>query len=87
MWILFLQAFPINSIPHQIEETVVGQSVVLFKLQLKNHIEYYRSYTFTVNKVCIMPDVVEMYTPKDVGKQIFESDVKLSDLLFGNDFA
>ncbi|KAG6387110.1 hypothetical protein SASPL_152295 [Salvia splendens] len=43
-------AFPINSIPHQIEETVMGQNV-LFKLQLKNHIEYYRSYPFTVNKL------------------------------------
>ncbi|KAG6389739.1 hypothetical protein SASPL_151212 [Salvia splendens] len=69
-------AFPTNSVPHQIEERVVGQNV-LFKLQLKNHIEHYRSYPFTVNKVCTIPKVVDKYIPKDLGEQIFESDVKL----------
>ncbi|KAG6419014.1 hypothetical protein SASPL_121222 [Salvia splendens] len=77
---------PKNSIPALIEEILVGQNV-LFKLQLKNHIEYYRSYPFTVNKVCNLPEVVDKYTPKDLGEQIFKFDTRLSDLLFGADLA
>ncbi|KAG6399828.1 hypothetical protein SASPL_141313 [Salvia splendens] len=61
------QVAPKNSIPSLIEEILVGQNV-LFKLQLKNHIEYYRSYPFTVNKVCNIPEVVDKYTPKDLGE-------------------
>ncbi|XP_042023820.1 replication protein A 70 kDa DNA-binding subunit A-like isoform X3 [Salvia splendens] len=80
------QVAPKNSIPALIEEILVGQNV-LFKLQLKNHIEYYRSYPFTVNKVCNLPEVVDKYTPKDLGEQIFKFDTKLSDLLFGADLA
>ncbi|XP_042058469.1 uncharacterized protein LOC121802834 [Salvia splendens] len=80
------QVAPKNSIPALIEEILVGQNV-LFKLQLKNHIEYYRSYPFTVNKVCNLPEIVDKYTPKDMGEQIFKFDTKLSDLLFGADLA
>ncbi|KAG6402945.1 hypothetical protein SASPL_135160 [Salvia splendens] len=80
------QVAPKNSIPALIEEILVGQNV-LFKLQLKNHIEYYRSYPFTVNKVCNLPEVVDKYTPTDLGEQIFKFDTKLSDLLFGADLA
>ncbi|KAG6397664.1 hypothetical protein SASPL_143834 [Salvia splendens] len=80
------QVAPKNSIPSLIEEILVGQNV-LFKLQLKNHIEYYRSYPFTVNKVCNIPEVVDKYTPKDLGEQIFNFDTRLSDLLFGADLA
>ncbi|KAG6424606.1 hypothetical protein SASPL_115024 [Salvia splendens] len=80
------QVAPNNSIPSLIEEILVGQNV-LFKLQLKNHIEYYRSYPFTVNKVCNIPEVVDRYTPKDLGEQIFNFEPKLSDLLFGADLA
>ncbi|KAG6424754.1 hypothetical protein SASPL_115174 [Salvia splendens] len=80
------QVAPKNSIPALIEEILVGQNV-LFKLQLKNHIEYYRSYPFTVNKICNLPEVVDKYTPKDLGEQIFKFDTRLSDLLFGADLA
>ncbi|KAG6392729.1 hypothetical protein SASPL_146954 [Salvia splendens] len=80
------QVAPKNSIPSLIEEILMGQKV-LFKLQLKNHIEYYRSYPFTVNKVCNIPEVVDKYTPKDLGEQIFNFDTRLSDLLFGADLA
>ncbi|KAG6433371.1 hypothetical protein SASPL_104982 [Salvia splendens] len=80
------QVAPNNSIPSLIEEILVGQNV-LFKLQLKNHIEYYRSYPFTVNKVCNISEVVDRYTPKDLGEQIFNFEPKLSDLLFGADLA
>ncbi|KAG6436730.1 hypothetical protein SASPL_101632 [Salvia splendens] len=80
------QVAPNNSIPSLIEEILVGQNV-LFKLQLKNHIEYYRSYTFIVNEVCNIPEVVDRYTPKDLGEQIFNFEPKLSDLLFGADLA
>ncbi|KAG6408288.1 hypothetical protein SASPL_131293 [Salvia splendens] len=80
------QVAPNNSIRSLIEEILVGQNV-LFKLQLKNHIEYYRSYPFTVNKVCNIPEVVDRYIPKDLGEQIFNFEPKLSDLLFGADLA
>ncbi|KAG6414282.1 hypothetical protein SASPL_127000 [Salvia splendens] len=80
------QDAPKNSIPALIEEILVGQNI-LFKLQLKNHIEYYISYPFTVNKVCNLPEIVDKYTPKDLGEQIFKFDTRLSDLLFGVDLA
>ena len=76
---LFQLVAPKNSIPALIEESLVGQ--------LNNHIEYYRSYPFTVNKVCNLPEVVDKYTPKDLGEQIFKFDTRLSDLLFGADLA
>ncbi|KAG6383575.1 hypothetical protein SASPL_156663 [Salvia splendens] len=35
--------------------------------------------------VCNLPEIVDKYTPKDMGEQIFIFDTRLSDLLFGTD--
>ncbi|KAG6430136.1 hypothetical protein SASPL_108198 [Salvia splendens] len=75
---------PMEDIAKEIEKKLVGQSV-LFKLQFRNQLEYYKSYPHTVNKVCIIPHVVEKYTPQKLGSQEVRKELKLSDLIFGSD--
>ncbi|KAG6421723.1 hypothetical protein SASPL_118280 [Salvia splendens] len=71
-------------IPRKIEELLLGQEV-LFKVQSRNNKEYYRRYPYTVKKICNIPDIVEKHVPLNIGSQVFNSDVKLYDLLFGVD--
>ncbi|XP_042056265.1 uncharacterized protein LOC121800832 [Salvia splendens] len=74
----------IEYIPRKIEELLLGQEM-LFKVQRRNSKEYYRRYLYTVNKICNIPDIVEKLVPLNIGSQVFNSDVKLVDLLFGAD--
>ncbi|KAG6393576.1 hypothetical protein SASPL_147820 [Salvia splendens] len=78
------QILPVEDIAKEIAEKLVGQSV-LFKLQFRNQLEYYKSYPHTVNKVCNIPHVVEKYTPQPLGSQEVRKELKLSDLIFGSD--
>ncbi|KAG6433295.1 hypothetical protein SASPL_104903 [Salvia splendens] len=78
------QVLPMEDIAKEIEKKSVRQSV-LFKLQFRNQLEYYKSYPHTVNKVCNNPHVVEKYTPLKLGSQEAKRELKLSDLIFGSD--
>ncbi|KAG6403568.1 hypothetical protein SASPL_135793 [Salvia splendens] len=78
------QVLLMEDIAKEIEKKLVGQSM-LFKLQFRNQLEYYRSYPHTVNKVCNIPHVVEKYTPQKLGSQEVRKELKLSDLIFGSD--
>ncbi|XP_042067056.1 uncharacterized protein LOC121810327 [Salvia splendens] len=78
------QILPVEDIAKEIAKKLVGQSV-LFKLQFRNQLEYYKSYPHTVNKVCNIPHVVEKYTPQPLGSQEVRKELKLSDLIFGSD--
>ncbi|KAG6388593.1 hypothetical protein SASPL_150025 [Salvia splendens] len=78
------QILPVEDIAKEIAKKLVGQSV-LFKLQFRNQLEYYKSYPHTVNKVCNIPHVVEKYTPQLLGSQEVRKELKLSDLIFGSD--
>ncbi|XP_047959392.1 uncharacterized protein LOC125204720 [Salvia hispanica] len=71
-------------VPKKIEELLVGQEV-MFKIQSRNIKEYYRRYPYTVNKICNIPEVVEKFVPQNIVSQVFNTDVKLADLLFGFD--
>ena len=71
-------------VPKKIEELLVGQQV-LFKIQTRNSKEYYRRYPYTVNKICNIPEVVEKFVPQNIASQVFNTNVKLADLLFGSD--
>lgn len=73
-----------DDLAKEIEKKLVGQSV-LFKLQFRNQLDYYKSYPHTVNKVCNNPHVVEKYTPQKLGSQEVRKELKLSDLIFGSD--
>ncbi|KAG6430842.1 hypothetical protein SASPL_108915 [Salvia splendens] len=71
-------------IPRKIEELLLGQEV-LFKVQSKNSKDDYRRYPYYVNKVCNNLEIVEKHVPLNIGSQVLNSNVKLSDLLFGDD--
>ena len=75
-----------DCIPKEVEDKIVGQKL-LFKVQVRNRKEFYRNYPYTVNKLCSIPEIVEKHVPVNIGSQIFNYDVKLSDILFGSDIA
>ncbi|XP_042043352.1 uncharacterized protein LOC121788809 [Salvia splendens] len=74
----------VEYIPRKLEELLLGQKV-LFKVQSRNNKEYYCRYPYTVNKICNIPEIVEKHVPLNIGSQVLNSDVKLCDLLFGDD--
>ena len=66
------------------EDRLCGKNF-LFKVQLKDHFDYPVSHPFTVNKVCKTPEIVEKYIPEGFVSEPISSQVKLSNLLFGDD--
>ena len=81
-----LQIHLTDSILRRIEDKLCGQNF-LFKVQLKDHFDYPVIHPFTVNKACKTLEIVEKYIPEGFVSEPISSQVKLSDLLFGDDLA
>ncbi|KAG6414312.1 hypothetical protein SASPL_127031 [Salvia splendens] len=69
-------------IPPEIEEKLLGQTL-LFRIHVKNSNEYWIDKSYTVNKICNDPQIVEKYIPPTLDSRGSNSGLEISPTLEG----
>ncbi|XP_057792171.1 uncharacterized protein LOC131009002 [Salvia miltiorrhiza] len=85
-WEVDVSTAVVDGIPKEIENKLL-EKFVLFKVQMRNDADFRLDQPYTINKVCVTPEIVEKFASKIMESQTENSaaNESLTDLAFGYD--